>query len=74
MERRKLQNKNDLKAAYRLAAQEANYKFPLYSQADALKKLEKGKNEDQTWYFQNLEFRKYKPRIIDASIAGERAT
>ena len=49
MERRKIQDKKDLKAAYRLAAQEANFKYPLSSQTDALKNIENGKNEDYIW-------------------------
>ena len=74
MERRKIQDKKDLKAAYRLAAQEANFKYPLSSQTDALKNIQYGKNEDMTWCSQKLEFWKYKARIIDVSISGERAT
>ena len=62
-----------MKAAYCLAAEKGNFKFPLSSPADALKKLEKGKSEDLTWCSQKLEFRKYKARIIDASIFGEHA-
>ena len=45
MERRKIQDKKDLKVAYRLAAEEADFINPLTSQANALKKIEKGKNE-----------------------------
>ena len=39
-----------------------------------MKKIEKGKSEDLAWCSQNLEFRKYKARIVDASISGERTT
>ena len=35
--------------------------------------LENGKNEDLTWCSKKIDFRKYKSKIIDASIFGERA-
>ena len=66
LEQKTLLDKKDLKSAYHLVAQEANFKFPLSSQAEAMKKLQKGKNEDLTLCSQNLEFRKYKAKIIDA--------
>ena len=72
LERRKLQDKKDLRAAYRQVSKER--KFPLSSQADAMKLIEKGKNEERAWCFEKINFRKYKSRIVDASISGERAT
>ena len=70
--RRKTQDKKDLKTAYQLAKK--GMKYPLFSQEETLKEIEKKKNKDLTWCSEKLNFRKYKAKIVNASISGERAT
>ena len=44
------------------------------SQKEALMEIEIKKNEDLPWCFDKINFKKYKAKIVIASIFGERAT
>jgi len=73
LERKKTQDRQDLKIAYQLArqeAEEAKSKNPLLSQVSVYEKIEKNKAEDLQFCKDKLNFRKYHSKITICSITG----